>query len=314
MTNKDSTARQKRILIAGGSGLIGQVVTTYFEQQDWEVKILTRRSNTSGKFVTWNPAESYLEEIDNPQFDVILNLSGQSIGAKAWTKTRRADIISSRLQPTTFIWQLLKDKKLFCDKYLNASAIGFYGHRPNEKLTEKASIGDPSRFLVDVTKQWEDCFFQNKVPGIEAAALRISLILSSKGGVLDQLKASLPFRIKPILGTGQQVYAWMHIEDVARAIYHIAGLKTIDPIYNFSAPNSVTYRTLMQGLEKATKKAWLTVPVPSFALRMVMGERADLILNSFDVVPTSLQDSGFTFKYPQINGALNALFTNKIPA
>ena len=294
-----------KVLISGGSGFIGRALAYELKAHNYNLTILTRdKSNIKGlnnnvlEIIEYSDITSQSNQHKN--YDVVINLAGASIGAGRWTKKRKDVILMSRLDSTRFIIDAINKKLLEPKLLINASAIGYYGNRGNELLDESSDKG--VGFLSDVCQKWEDAASELNNPKIRLAHLRTGLVLG-KGGALDKL--ILPYKLFAggNMGSGKQWVSWIHIKDVAGIIRHIIENKDIEGPVNIVSPEAVQMKDLQKTIGKIMRRPyWLTAP--AFALRLILGEMADIVLTSQKVTPDKLKKSGYKFLYPDLTKAL----------
>jgi uncharacterized protein len=291
-----------KILISGGSGFIGRHLYNYLAKEGHYTKILTRDKGRNSidlnnhNLISWNHFE--IGNIED--FDIVINLSGESIGKSRWTKNRKDKIIKSRIDTTSRIAQAINTKRITPKLLINASAIGYYGNRGDEELYENSLPGD--NFLAQVCIKWEE---EAQKANTRVVNLRTGLVLGDNDTFK---KLILPYNlfIGGPLGEGTQYVSWIHIEDFVNAVNHIIENKDIEGPVNLTSPYPLSMNEFQKKIGKAMKKPfWLTVP--SFALRIFMGEMADIVLNSQKVIPKKLIASGFQFKYPEAIDAISSL-------
>ena len=294
-----------RVVIIGGKGLIGSAVADQAKKNGHQVLVLTRGLPTEGESdcAQWDgrDAPRLIQLIDGK--DAVINLAGESIGKGRWTFSRKAHLLASRIEPARALVEALSK----CEKpprtLIQASAIGFYGIG-GELKTESSEGGND--YLADFAAKWEKATDQVEALGIRRVIIRSGVVLDSLSGVLQQLK--LPFRllVGGQIGSGDQVYSWIHIQDEAAAILHLMENSSCQGVYNLTAPEPVTNSEMGRALAKAMRRPyWL--PVPAFALRLVLGEMSTLVLDGQRVFPERLLQAGFKFQYPTIEAALKDL-------
>ncbi|MBK7406917.1 MAG: TIGR01777 family protein [Saprospirales bacterium] len=295
------------ILVAGGTGLIGSRLCTRLQENGHQVALLSRKPGASGKIKTyqWDPARGTIDLTAIQQADAVINLAGAGIADTLWTAARKRLIVESRAQSTALLRQAIQSTPNNVQTYLSASAIGFYGHAGEEWLEETASTG--KGFLAESTKAWEDAFHEVEKLNIRAVALRIGIVLTPKGGALEKILLPFKGRVGSYFGNGRQWYSWIHIEDVCRLFLYAMENIDMRGIYNAVAPNPVTNKELVESIAKVRGGFNLIAPVPAFLLRTAMGEMADVILNSNRVSAKKTVAAGFTFQYPELSPALEAL-------
>jgi uncharacterized protein (TIGR01777 family) len=304
-----------RILISGASGLLGSALVPSLESTGHEVTRLVRHKPRNGNEVQWNPTRPIPPELVSG-FDVIIHLSGENIAGR-WTEQKKCRIRDSRVFSTDFLTTALSKTDRRPITFICASAIGYYGNRGDEVLNEEFPSGDG--FFPEVCREWEFATEPASDVGIRVVNLRTGIVLSRKGGALKQML--LPFRLGlgGRIGDGHQFWSWIHIEDWVAAVHYILGgrapvlseVEGSSPVLsgpvNLVSPNPVTNAEFTHTLAQALKRPAL-FPVPAFAARLALGELADEgLLASARVVPKVLMETGFKFKFHELNPALNYL-------
>jgi uncharacterized protein len=295
-----------RILISGASGLIGSALVASFESHRDEVTRLVRRLPQSSNELQWDP----MREIP-PQLvsgcDVVVHLSGESVAGR-WTETKKSRIRDSRVVSTDHLARALAQAEKKPALFVCASAIGYYGNRGEEILTEDSSSG--SGFLAEVSREWESVTAPAADAGIRRVNLRTGIVLSAEGGALKQML--LPFRLGlgGKIGDGRQWWSWIHIDDFIAAVQQIADNLSLDGPVNMTAPNPVTSAEFTKTLAKTLKRP-AVLPLPAFAAKLALGEFAEEgLLASARVEPKKLVESGFKFRYSELAAALSELMKN----
>ena len=298
------------VLLAGGSGLIGQRLSILLEKKGYDVIFLSRRKKSDNRFFQWNVEKGTIDSAAIEKADYVINLAGAGIADKPWTEKRKKILIESRTQTAA----LLKDsfEKIKKPKaYLSASAIGFYGDRGNEWLTEN-SDPQPEDFLSECTIAWEDAAKTIAKLKIRTAIFRIGIVLSMNGGALPELIFPMKFGARVSFGNGKAFYPWVHIDDVCNMFIWALENETVNGIYNAVAPEPLMIKDLAKEIQEARGGFAFPVPAPSFALKLVMGEMADMLLNSARVSAEKILENGYKFKFPEIQPALKNIFKEKI--
>jgi hypothetical protein len=297
-----------KILIAGGSGLIGQQLTNLLIADGFDVAILSRTENLNKPVKTfyWSPSKG---EIDHNAFDnvsCIINLAGENIAGKRWTKTQKEKIISSRVESTNLLYQTVVKHKLNINTYISASAVGYYGAITSEKIFME---NEPpyKDFLGDVCKQWEHAANQFENIGIRTFKLRTGVVFTKNGGALEKLIKPINFYLGAPLGNGKQYVPWIHIDDLCQMYLFVLKNNLLPGAYNAVAPEHVTNKELTYKLAKKLNKPILIPSVPAFALKLILGEMSKMVLYGSRVSPEKIMSSGFNFKYNTLNKALNQL-------
>lgn len=303
-----------RILIAGGSGLLGMRLSKILSENGHEVFHLSRQpdSNTPYKTLAWNPSAGEIDESCLPEIDFIINLAGAGIAERLWTDSRKKLIISSRVDSTMLFKKLIADGKMPKLKaYISASAIGFYGNRGEELLFEHIEPGS-SGFLPEVVKAWEDSILQIKETGVRTVAFRIGIVLSTKGGALPKMMLPVKLLTAPVFGAGNQWVSWIHIDDLCRMITMAVENPSLSGIYNAVSPNPARNKDLMKAIKQVQNLPAILVSIPEWLLRTIMGALADTVLDSTQVSSALIQNKGFEFKFPELIPALDDLKRRRI--
>lgn len=298
------------VLIAGGTGMIGRAVSEELALQGHEAHTLTRSDEVAEAYPTthlWNPGSHSLDldaiaaDVGAP-IDAIINLAGSSISKMPWTTARKNDILHSRLESTTELTEAMKRAKKKPAIFLSGSAVGIYGSRADETLTEKSSRG--IGFLADVVDAWEKAAATTP-RGVKVVTLRTGIVLSPEGGALGPIKLLTKVFLSGPLAGGKQWWPWISLRDEARAIVHLLTAGLTGPI-NLVGPNPATAGTLMRTLAIQMRRPYL-IPVPGFAIRLLLGNAGDeILLSSQKVVPAALEDCGFIFSDVTVGQALAA--------
>ena len=300
-----------RIVVAGSSGLIGTALVPVLQAAGHRVDRLVRPgSGSSG--IAWDPAAGTIDAAALDGASAVVNLAGRSIGERRWDETEWRLLRDSRIGPTALLAGALAGLRRPPAVLLNASAVGFYGHRPGERLTEESGPG--AGFFPELCGAWEAATAPAAAAGVRVAWLRSGVVLSGRGGALRRLLAPLgPAWLSPYrwglggwLGDGRQVWSWITLEDEVRAIVHLLGSGLAGPV-NLTSPEPADNRRFVKAVGNALRRpVWL--PIPRVVPRLVLGRSlADaLLFDSAAAHPARLEADGFRFLYPQVEGALAA--------
>jgi len=304
--------KKEKILIAGGSGLIGQFLSDFLYEAGYDIHILSRnkRSHPKYNFFEWNLT---IQTIDPNALEVdhIINLTGASIADGRWTEKRKKIIIDSRVQSNQLLYQGIKDANVRIKNFLSASAIGIYGDRGNESLDENSEIGADGGFMVECCRLWEKEAYKLEELVDHLSLLRIGIVLSSKGGALSKFVLPIKLGQANYFGNGKHYYSWIHIEDLARIFTHIIQNK-LSGIFNVVSPNPKTNKDFMRACKQAIAPYALLYPIPSAVMKIMMGEMSAVILNSNKVIPKKILDTDFKFKFPDLKSAVEDVRKRKI--
>ena len=297
--------RPMRILVAGGSGLMGRALGPFLQTQGHEVVRLVRHAPAGEGEIYWNPAVGELDAAKLGDVDAVINLSGENVGAGRWTAARRERILRSRIDTTrtlvTAVAKLPRKPAVF----VSASAVGFYGDRGDEVLTEASVIGHG--FLPEVCLVWETHAEGAARAGIRTVLLRFGVVLSPAGGALAKLLPLFRAGLGGRVGDGKQWMSWTSIDDAAGAIYHALLDARCAGAVNVVAPQAVTNGEFSATLAQMLRRP-AVLPVPAAALRLVFGEMADAtLLASTRVVPERLRETGYVFRHATLEAALRGV-------
>lgn len=296
-----------RILVAGGTGLIGKRLSRMLSEGGNEVVLLSRSGGDAGaSAVKWTGKPDDFSWVQQAgDIDAVYNLSGRSISDK-WNDQVKREIEESRIDSTRTIVQGIGRMVHKPSVLINASAIGYYGSRGDEILTEDSEPGND--FFANLCARWEEEAFKAREMGLRVVATRTSVVLDANEGALPEMIAPIRRGLGSRLGSGKQWISWIHSEDTARAMHFLLDSSVEGPV-NLAAPEPVINREFMKALSAAIgKKA--RIPAPAAVLRGMLGEMADyLLLASQRVSGSKLQDSGFTFSHPGLEEALKSILS-----
>jgi uncharacterized protein (TIGR01777 family) len=302
---------KKSILIAGGSGLVGSRLIKLLDASKYSIHILTRNSKKNSaniSYFQWNFEDMTIDE-DAVKVDYIINLNGAGIADKRWTDSRKKLLIDSRVKSAKLIKSALESSKHRPKAYISASAVGFYGDRGDEKLYEHSPAG--TGFLAECCTLWEKSALEIK-PLVERLLInRIGIVLSTKGGALPKILMTKQVGVYNYFGNGQQYYSWIHIDDLCQIfIYQIENESAVG-IFNTVTPEPLTNKQLTTKIKDALN-GYLVLPAPAFSLRLLLGEMANVVLNSSRVYPKRLLEQTFEFKHMDLGSAVKDLQKREI--
>jgi len=295
-----------KIVISGASGLIGTQLVAKLSQGGHEVIRLVRRSPKSGE-IQWNPKSGTLDAAALEGADAVIHLSGAGIGDKRWTTGYRKEILDSRTDTTALLAKTIASLSRKPSVFLSGSAIGIYGARNDEQLTEVSTHG--TGFLAEVCEQWEAAAKPAVDAGVRTVYLRTGIVLSPKGGALKKLLPLFKLGVGGKFGNGKQWQSWISIDDEIGAIEYLL-TANVSGAVNLTAPNPVTNAEFTKVLASVLKRPAI-VPVPTFAPRILLGgELADaLLFTGQRVIPAALNASGYSFKHTTLESALRSLLS-----
>jgi uncharacterized protein (TIGR01777 family) len=297
-----------RVAISGSSGLIGQAVVAALRARGDEVISLVRRP-PGARELRWDPATGAVDAGALEGTDAVVHLAGAGIGDKRWSASRRHEIMASRVQSTTLLARTLAGLARPPTVMVSASAVGYYGDRGDEELTEQSSPG--RGFLAEVCAAWEDATEPARRAGVRVVRLRSGVVLSAHGGALARQLPLFRLGIGGRLGSGRQWLSWISLPDEVGAVLHALDTPALEGAVNATAPSPVTNREFTRALARALHRP-ASVAVPGIALRIALGSdlASEMVLAGQRVLPTRLRATGYTFRYPDVDAACAALFAS----
>lgn len=303
----------KTILIAGGTGMVGQLLTNVLVDQGYHVIILTRSIKKSARaqvtFAKWDIEKNFIDTVAISKADVVIHLAGASVATKRWSKKRKQEIVESRVASGTLLVHALKNLPHKVKTFISASAIGWYGP-DNEKSRQDGFVeSDPmdQSFLGTTCGLWESSVKDIKDLGIRLVITRMGIVLHKKGGALKAFLLPASFGFATILGNGKQNVSWIHHKDLSRLFIYIIENEKMNGVYNAVAPNSIDNKSLVKNIAKESIGFYIPIRIPSFILKIIMGEMSIEVLKSAKVSAQKIQSAGFVFQYPTIQSALAQL-------
>jgi uncharacterized protein (TIGR01777 family) len=300
-----------RIIITGGTGLIGQALSADLAADNHEVIILSRNPDgfsgnlpKGASIHQWDAksAEGWGHLADGA--DAIINLAGAGIADKRWSEERKIAILQSRLDAGKAVVEAVEAAKAKPRVVIQASAVGFYGAREDEILTESGSMGDD--FPATVSKHWEPSTEAVEAMGVRRVVARIGVVLIKDGGALPRMVQPIQMGVGGKIGTGRQWMSWIHIDDVVRALRFLITQENARGVFNVTSPQPARNVSLTNEIGNTINRPTL-IPVPKFALSLIFGEMATVLTTGQRVVPEKLEEMGFAFRYPAIGQAIHNL-------
>lgn len=296
----------KTIVIAGGTGFLGQILENYFTEKKYYVKILTRKPKKANH-IYWNAKDLGDWQMALENTEAVVNLTGKSVDCR-YTETNKKVIYKSRIESTALLGLAINRCEIPPKIWFNSSTATIYRHSLDKQMTEEnGDIGND--FSMNIAKSWEHSFYNITNSKTRKIALRTSIVMGKSGGALIPLKMLTKFGLGGKQASGKQKVSWIHELDFARAIDFLMNNKTLDGNFNLSAINPTDNNTLMQSIRRC-----LGIPFginhPIWLLKLgakLIGTETELVLKSRNVIPKRLIDNGFKFKYEHIEIALNDL-------
>jgi len=294
----------KKILISGATGLVGKKLSKKLHERGYKVEILVRSKDQESDFKSylWNYEKGVLEEgaLDNTY--IFIHLAGATI-SKRWTESYKKEIYNSRINSAQFIYEQMQKQNIHPEAVISSSAAGIYGQTTSQTIfTEKDPAADD--FLGKVCKDWEEKALQFRNLGSRVVCVRTSTVLSEKGGALEVLKKPIELNVGAVLGTGDQYFPWIHIDDLVNIYVKAVECVTIDGAYNASAPDFVTNKILTKTIaDHLGKTIWLP-NIPKFVIKTALGKMSVLALEGSRISPDKIINEGFNFAYERLDSAL----------
>ena len=296
------------ILLTGGTGLIGRQLA-YRLMVDHDITVLTRDAARARAMLS--PSIDLIEDLSTWQpatrVDAVINLAGEPIADKRWTTAQKQRICASRWNKTQQLVDWIRAQPIPPHTLLSGSAIGYYGRQPQDVVVTEEQHRVTPEFTHEVCAKWEGIAMSVSSASTRVCVLRTGVVLSTQGGAL--VKMALPFKlgVGGQVGSGEQMLSWIHIEDMVEAMVFLLEHAHCKGIYNLTAPTPVSNADFSQTLASVLHRPNL-FRVPIMALKLLMGEASDLVTTGQSVLPKRLQEAGYRFRYPQLEGALRDLY------
>lgn len=294
------------ILIAGGSGFIGSRLKAMLGAEAYQVRVLTRAPKADHEYF-WDPYNGEIDSIALEDVDVVINLAGAGIADKRWTNRRKQELISSRIRSVQLLCREFRQMARAPKAFLSSSAIGIYGNSGEMLMKEESSPVDEG-FMVQCCRLWESATDEVAELGIRTVIFRTGTVLGKEGGALAEVIKPLRFGLGAYFGDGEAWWSWIHRDDLCRFLIWAFENQSVEGVYNLVAPQAERGRAVVVATAKAMRRFALFLPAPAFVLRLIFGEMSAVILNSNRVSSEKLQNAGFHFKWPTLEGALNDIF------
>lgn len=295
----------KKILISGATGLVGKKLAKLLYERGYQVEILVRSKSQKSDFKSyvWDYEKKYLEAgaLDNTY--IFIHLAGAPI-SKRWTEAYKKEVYDSRVDSAQFIFEEMQKQNIHPEAVISSSAVGIYGQQTSFQIFSEEDL-PASDFLGTVCSDWEKKAIQFQELGSRVVRIRTSTVLSEKGGALEVLKKPIEMNFGAVLGTGEQFFPWIHIEDLVNIYFKAVEDVTMNGAYNAVAPDFVTNERFTKKIaEHLNKKIWLP-NIPKFIIKVALGEMSVLALEGSRISAQKIIDSGFKFKYESLESALS---------
>jgi uncharacterized protein len=299
---------KERVLVTGGNGLIGQYLSGYLKTAGYEVSILGRSAgrSTDYAYYTWDIDKGEMETEALLNVGYIIHLAGANIGERRWTKKRKQEIIDSRVKSAKLLFMKIKESNFKPKAIISASAIGYYGAVTSDRIFEENDLPG-NDFLGTTCKQWEESVDQFEELGIRTVKIRTGLVLTREGGALAKMILPVKLGIGSPLGNGRQYMPWIHIDDLCRMYLKAIEDNGMAGVFNAVAPEHINNKEFTRSLCVAVNRPFWAPNIPAFLLKITLGEMADILLKGSRISCAKLRETGFIFKYPDLQVAFNNL-------
>ena len=296
------------ILITGGTGSIGKLLTRALLDKGYRVSHLSRKvgNNSNVKTFLWDVPNGKIDEHCIDDVDIIIHLAGAGIADKRWTDKRKKELIESRTKSIELIYGLIKSRPNKVNSVISAAAVGYYGDRGADLMTEESAAG--SGFLSECCVAWEKAIDEGKTLGLRVVKFRTGVVLDKNGGALPPMATPVKLYAGAAFGSGKQWIPWIHWQDVVDMYLQAVTDINLSGVYNMVAPNPVTNKQLMKAIARQLRRPLWPINVPAFVFKLLFGEMSMVILASTKVSAQKIQDDGFTFKYPELADALKQIY------
>ncbi len=292
------------VLVSGSTGLIGSALVSALEESGHRVRRLTRSGGSSEDVVRWDPSAGEIDAGQIEGVDAIVHLAGENIVGR-WTDAKKARIRDSRVRGTRLLAETLARLPTPPAVMISASASGYYGDRGNELLSEESAPGD--NFLAGVGQEWEAAADPAREAGVRVVHPRIGIVLSTEGGALGTTLPIFKLGVGGKIGSGRQYWSWIAIDDVVGAILHALTEDSLEGPVNVTVPDPPTNAEYTRVLGHLLGRPTV-FPLPAPAARIMLGQLADeLLLASQRIEPARLKETGYSYRYPELEGALRHL-------
>lgn len=287
-----------KVLLTGGTGLIGSRLQLLLVKKGHDVSVLTRSPKKNNEY-RWNIQQGYVDEKAFNNLDYIIHLAGAGVADKRWTSSRKQEIIDSRVRSAELLLQKVTQLKTELKGFISASGIGYYGALTTEKIFTETDTAHTD-FIGTVCRLWEEAALKFDAKNIRTVIFRIGIVLSKQGGALAKMKTPV---IAPI-GTGKQYIPWIHQDDLCALFIKAIEDTAMAGVFNAVAPDEQTSASFSKALVKSTGRPFLSVKIPVFLLRLIFGELSIILLTGSRISAKKIQEYGFRFQFSTLKAAL----------
>tara|TARA_R100000541_G_scaffold12640_1_gene21128 strand:+ start:107 stop:1006 length:900 start_codon:yes stop_codon:yes gene_type:complete len=298
-----------KILLVGGTGLIGSFLKNKLIEEGYSVNILSRRKSKDSQTFLWNNDEEYIDLAAFKGVSGIINLTGANIAEGRWTEKRKEILYNSRILSTRLLFETIKKNKVALDFFINSSATGYYGTKKSTKILKEDNVSGAD-FLAKICLDWETEALRFNELNIRTIIVRTGIVLTRHKGAFEKIKIPIKFGILPIFSNGKQVFSWIHIDDLIAVFMNSITNKNYIGPYNAVAPINNTYLEFNRKIAEVLDKKVIAIKIPTFMLRLIFGELTETLTNGNQIAVEKLSNNGFNFKFKDLNSALSNLLIN----
>jgi hypothetical protein len=296
-----------KILITGGTGLVGGELKALLQNQNYEVALLSRQTTDAASGIyNWNIKAQTIDPQALENIHGIVHLAGAGVADGRWTEKRKKAILQSRIESTNLLYDQLKSSQHRPKVFVSASAVGIYGSDTGDQVMSEDSV-PANDFLADVVVQWEAAVDRIKELDIRVVKLRIGIVLAEDGGALPEIVQPIKLWAGAPLGSGQQYMSWIHIDDLAHMMIWSLEQESVNGIYNAVGPNPATNEELTKAAAKVLSKPLFLPNVPEFVIKLMFGEMGAIILGGNRVSNDKISSTGFSYRFEELKPALEDL-------
>ncbi|MCO4795247.1 MAG: TIGR01777 family oxidoreductase [Bacteriovoracaceae bacterium] len=306
-----------RILITGGTGLVGSKLIETLTLRGYDDLVLLTRNKKSAKTKTtlpidifeWNPDEGTIESGALEGVDIVYHLAGESVADGRWSKAKKQRILNSRVKGTKLLIETIKKLKVPPRKFISASAVGIYGESGEDKIFETSKLG--TGFLAEVCKEWESTSLNHELEGMKNHFIRVGIVLSKEGGALQKMLPAFKAGVAGKLGNGDQYMSWVHIDDLIGQFIFLMENECEANVFNGVSPRPVSNYIFTKILGRELNRPTV-FPVPGFVLKTLFGEMSEILLEGQKVIPKNFMDVGYEFKFRSLKEALRDILKHEV--
>ena len=302
------------VFITGGTGLVGSSLMRILKLSAYRVLVLSREKSDDPESILryWDIEKGVIDPVAVDNADHYVHLAGASVGEGRWTDQKKKEIRDSRIKSTRLLYDTIKGSKRKPKTFISASAIGVFGHDTGGVLLDEDRIKPGDDFLATVTREWEEEVNKIRELGVRVVILRIGVVLSYFGGAVPIFMKLTKFGLSAPAGSGEQYISWVHLDDLIDLIKYCIEYPRIEGTFNAVAPNPVTNKEFTKTMAHIMDKPSFLPNVPGFVLKMMLGEKASIILGGNKVSSKKIIDAGFNFKFDKVDDALYNIIKLKV--